>query len=628
MECGYETLGGGIVEEIYDFSDFGIVYGKEHTEFKTIAPKAEWVKLALYDDSHVHWREEIEMFRNEQGIWNCSVLGDLSGKCYTYLVCNEGRTYEVVDPFCKVSTDNSRRAQIFSAEELQVEGFAEHHVPQIPLEDSVVYEVHVRDFSIDETAFLKFPGKFLAFTDENGYCGHYSTGVNHLKEMGITHIHFMPIFDFKTVEEIGAREYNWGYDPELFNVPEGSYATNAEDGRVRIRELKKMIQFLHQEGFQIVMDVVYNHTYKNQNSSFNRLLPGIFYRLKEDGSFHDGSGVGNEFKTEEPFVRAYIIWSLKQWMKDYKIDGFRFDLMGLMDVETVKKIAEELRRENPNILLYGEPWTAMESGVPKEIQFQKGLQKGLQIGVFNDIFRDAIKGSPNCDTKGFIFGDCDINDLQAGILGEIEYSEKIKGFAEEAIEAINYISCHDDYILMDCIQKKNNESEESVLLRNKLAFSILLTSFGIPFIQAGTEFGRSKRGYKNTYCAGDSVNKIQWSDKERYEELFLHVKQLIEFRKEYGVFKLRKGEEIRKAVSFLEAEKDFIAYEIHVVGKPKIVIAHNSSQEKRSLRLSEIGDWWILSDGVGMDLTGRQITVTEETKNMLVPPLGSLILTK
>ncbi len=325
-----------------------------------------------------------------------------------------------------------------------------------------------------------------------------TTGVEHLKELGVTHVHLLPVYDFKTVDEYREDEYNWGYDPALYNTPEGSYATDPIDGRVRIKELKECIMALHEAGIQVVLDVVYNHTYESTHSNFNRLAPGYFYRLNEDGDFANGSGCGNELATEHLVVRKFIIDSLKYWLSEYKVDGFRFDLLALYDKETVEEIVRTLKSIRPDIILYGEPWVGWESALPEKDRFLKSKQRGLDIGLFNDDFRNAIKGDNDGYETGFVMERIDVKKwVELGIAASTSLPEDRTGYADRALEVVNYVSAHDNLVMWDKIEKSAGGYEyESKLQMHKLALSIVLTSFGTAFIQSGTEFVRTKKGMK------------------------------------------------------------------------------------------------------------------------------------
>jgi pullulanase len=359
----------------------------------------------------------------------------------------------------------------------------------------------------------------------------------------------MPVSDYVTVDEMNPVEYNWGYDPIQYNVPEGSYATNPR-GIERIKELKQMIHALRSKGIRVVLDVVYNHSFYSENSNFNRLAPNYYYRMR-GGQFTDGSGCGNEFNMSKPMMQKFLLDSLKYWMREYLIDGFRFDLMGLYDQETVDMICKELRRTNPTFLIYGEPWVGGHSGLQSKKMFLKGSQKGKYIAVFNDEFRDAVKGDNDGHGKGLISGNgLQLNHVKKGIAGEIAYNKQWCGFADEPIEVINYVCSHDNLILRDKVEKIAEESNEGYRLRmNRLAFTLMLMSFSTPFIHEGTEFYRTKHHDHNSYKSPDYINEVDWTLKEKYNSFYNYIEALIDFRQRMGLFN-QTAEEIRKNLKF------------------------------------------------------------------------------
>ena len=570
---------------IYLKEVFGNIYNSEYSIFKVWSPNRDNISLLLYPDSQGIYREEFSMTKDNQGIHSIVINKDLKGMYYTYLI--EGK-YEITDPYSRALSINSTRSAIIDLVDSHPEGWLHHEIPETnDLSKSVIYELHIKDFTYDNSGGVEYPGKFLGLAQRGTSFKGYSTGLDHLIELGITHVQLMPIFDFLTVNEDERtftidENYNWGYDPEHYNVPEGSYATNPADPLNRIKELKKLIMALHQAGIKVIMDVVYNHSYRNTDSNLYILHPG-YYRIREDGTLSNGSGCGNELATEHPMTKKYIIDSLKYWVEEYKIDGFRFDLMALIDVDTIEEIKEKLRAINKDIIIYGEPWAADTTILSQNKTTTKGSQRGKGFGLFNDDFRNAIKGDNNGYIKGFTQGNSDcLLKVETGIAGSINYDNKHIGFTKDPRESINYINSHDNLILYDKMKKVfPSESEKIIEEYNKLALSILFTSQGVPFIHAGNEFLRTKSLHHNSYNQPISVNAIDWSLKEKNYSLFKYTKDLIYIKKHWEEFSLKVSGEIRERLKFLylKEQENLIAYTIKSNDKSYLLIIHNGNQE-------------------------------------------------
>ncbi|MGM0508967.1 MAG: type I pullulanase, partial [Fusobacteriota bacterium] len=546
-------MGDALEEDIftYDGDDLGNNYTPEKTTFKVWTPVAKKVDVLVYDNSEDKNPEIYPMDRAKKGVWEKDIKKDLENKQYKYRVNIYGNINETVDPYARALNTNGKRGIIFDLEKTDPEGWSDDTKPTINeitdtnrYVDHVIWEVHVRDFSISENSGMKYKGKYLAFTEENTTLStdeKISTGINHLKELGITTIHLNPVYDFETVDETGKGDnyYNWGYDPYQYNVPEGSYATNPDD-LSRVIEFKKMVKALHENGFRVVMDVVYNHTFATGNSIFDELVPKYYYRINEDGEYYNGSGCGNEVATEKPMVRKFIIDSVKYWANEYHIDGFRFDLMGIMDVKTMDYIENELHKIDESIILYGEPWSAGNAGLDVDKQFEKGTQKNMNIAVFNDNIREAIKGGNDGVYPGFAMGKRNKElFIKRGVVGSINYNEKIKDFTANPGESINYASAHDNLTLWDKLKVSFRKEEESERIKmDRLSQVIVLTSQGVPFILAGEELLRSKNENHNSYKSGDEDNMIRWSRKAKYMDTFEYYKGLIKLRKEHSAFRM------------------------------------------------------------------------------------------
>lgn len=532
-------------------SDYGATYTEEQTSFRVWSPAASEMKLVLYDDWDDFYRTEHQMQDWGDGSWQVTISGDLEGKYYNYLMQPHGHSHwlEVLDPYAKASGPNSKRGLITDLRKTDPEGFREAiELPLIHPLRSVVYELHIRDFTVSSSSGAQHQGKYLGLSESGTRFKELTTGIDHLVELGVTHVHLMPIADFVTVDELDPKDYNWGYDPIQFNVPEGSYATSPKRTE-RIIELKKMIMAMHEKGLRVVLDVVYNHTYYS-DSNFNRLAPGYYYRMR-NGAFTNGSGCGNEVNFSKPMAQKFLIDSLKFWMNEYRIDGFRFDLMGLYDIETVDMLTKELRKTNPTFLLYGEPWVGGHSGLQAKKMFLKGAQRGKYIAVFNDDFRDAVKGDNDGYGKGLISGNGTvIQKIRRGIAGEIAYNKQITGFAEEPIEVVNYICAHDNLILRDKVEKITEGSDENYRMRmNRLAFALMIMSFSTPFIHEGSEFYRTKYHDHNSYASPDHINMVDWSLKEKYEHFYDYIRAMLKFRQRIGLFN-QTAEAIRKNLKF------------------------------------------------------------------------------
>lgn len=557
----------------------GFIYAPHETIFRVWSPLKEQIHLLLYSNADTIRRKSYPMFKSEDGVHEVIIGEDLKGYYYTYLI--DG-TLEVTDPYSVASSLNSVRSAIIDLNDSNPVGWEEQLIPTInnPC-DAIIYEVHIKDFTGDISSGAVNRGKYLGFVEKDTKYNNVSTGLSHLIDLGVTHIHLLPVYDFLTVREeaeffYNDDNYNWGYDPELYNVPEGSYSTQPNNPINRIVELKKMIMDLHNQGFKVIVDVVYNHTFRSKDSNFNILVPNYYYRTLEDGTFSNGSGCGNEVATRRPMVRKFIIDSLLYWVSEYKVDGFRFDLMALIDIDTMEAGIVELRKINPDIMIYGEPWSGGISTLPHNKTTTKGTQGNLSFALFNDNFRDAIKGNNDSNGKGFVQGNLDHKiAVETGITGSIYYDDGHIGFTMKPSETINYINSHDNLIITDKMQKVYPSMDNEGMKRlNKLAFSILLTSQGIPFIHAGNEFLRSKKGHHNTYNLPLSINGIDWSLKEKNLSYYNYFKDLIQLRKSYKAFRLTNSKEIKSKLKFMEypGSCTIIAYTIFEGDKYLLVI--------------------------------------------------------
>jgi pullulanase len=604
---------------ITSFTDrpLGALYSPEETTFVLWAPAATEVSLRLYGEPTT---DDILMEEEEDDTFSVTVPGDLAGRYYTYLLKTATGEEEIVDPYAKGLALNSTAAAVIDPARTVPEGFIEHKRPHLPYREAIIYEAHIRDLTTDPRAGFVYPGRLLGLTEERQQDG-TPIGTDHLVELGVTHLHLLPIQDFLSVDE-RKEEFNWGYDPEYYFSIEGSYIVERTDPHARARELKTLVRHLHEKGLGLVMDVVYNHTFRLQDSVYEKIAPGYFFRMK-NGVYTNGSGVGNELDTEKPMVRRLIRESLMYFLEEFQVDGFRFDLWGLMDIDFTLELVRTLREANPNVLLYGEPWGGAPSALPLHQMTLKGTQRNREFALFNDDFRNAIKGGNDDSTSGYVQGSIQgRNGTLTGIAGSISFSPQLYGFTAEPWESINYHTSHDNLILYDKLKWSTQEGDLLIAERTKLAFAILLLSFGIPFFHAGTEFMRTKYMNKNCYNLPDEINRIRWEDKIRWKDVHDYVRNLIAFRKKVEVFCCLSADEIREQLVFLYS--DFIiAFTLELTEGPfdSILIAHNPSSETKPLRYDTRGMELYAEEGV-FYTQGIQKNVTS------VAPVSSLVLVK
>lgn len=535
----------------------GAIYSKNETTFKVFAPNRDKIDLVITDDYKKVRRDIHPMKKDEMGIFTVSIKGDYDGYFYNYIVEDK---YEVTDPYAVSASINSMYSAVINLDDTNPEGFKESKHPDIKENEAIICELSVKNYTADESSGVYNRGKFLGLAEAGTRFKDVKTGLDNIEELGVTHVQLLPIYDFISVDEDHSRffhddNYNWGYDPELYFAPEGSYSTNPLDPKFRVREAKEMVKAFHDRGIGVIMDVVFNHTFKTIDSNLNTLAPKYYHRTNPDESFSNGSGCGNELASEKPFVRKLIIDSLVYWAKEYKIDGFRFDLMALIDLETIKIAIKELKKINTNIIIYGEPWMALSSPLAYDQQIWKGRQRSNGFGVFNDDFRDAIKGDVNSYGKGYIQGIFhNKHAIETGIRGSIDNGNGL-GFADDASETINYFNCHDNLIIYDKLAISLDDTSD-INSYIKLALGIIMLSFGKPFIYEGNEFNHSKKNDANSYRSPLYVNAIDWADKENNKEIFTYTKNLISLRKSIEAFKYTDYNEIEKRLKFIEGLDD------------------------------------------------------------------------
>jgi pullulanase len=565
---------------VYEGSDLGVSWTPKSTMVKIWAPTAQRIFFRLYKSGQGgEFIKEFQLLPADQGIWIYEIKENLEGLFYTIQIRDGiGWLKEGPDMYAKATGVNGKRGMIINPNKGNPPKWEmDNRHSMINPMDMVIYEVHIRDFSMSPSSGIKNKGKYLGFTETGTKLpSGETTGLDHLKELGITHVHLLPVADFYTVDELNTTaQYNWGYDPLNYNTPEGWYSTDPCDGTVRIRELKQLVMSLHNSGMGVIIDVVYNHTGLIFESYFNQTVPGYFYRFNHDGTFSDGSGCGSELATEREMVRKYIIDSVAYWAEEYHIDGFRFDLMGLIDIETMNQIRTRLDKIDPKIFIYGEGWSAGASPLPEKFRAVKTNTSRLdRIASFCDDLRNGLKGSPfDKNNAGFISGvTLREEQLKFGIIGAIEHDQIIynfvdtsrKAWANSPAQCVNYVSCHDNYTLFDKLQYSCPEaSPETIERMARLAFAVIFTSQGVPFIHAGEEMLRSKGGHPDSYRSPDYINQIDWTRKVHYSGLISFFKNCIQLRLQHPAFRIFDGDIVRSKLRFFgKYIPGVIAYEL------------------------------------------------------------------
>lgn len=617
----------------YGGNDLGNIYTPQHTKFRLWAPTASEAKLVTYKKWSDKIGTEINMQQGEKGTWITELKGNQKGLFYTYKVKIGDKWTEAVDPYVRAASVNGDKGAVVDLEETNPKNWKVNKKPKFKNpEDAIIYELHVRDLSIQPESGIKHKGKYLGVT-EKGTKGPegVKTGLDYIKDLGVTHVQFLPIFDYASVNEetLNEPQYNWGYDPKNFNVPEGSYSTNPYEPTVRITELKQMIQTLHDNNLRVVMDVVYNHMYNAAESNFHKLVPGYYYRYNEDGTFANGTGVGNDTASERKMMRKFMVDSVTYWAKEYNLDGFRFDLMGIHDYETMNEIRKGVNQIDPSIILHGEGWD-LNTPLAAELKAnQKNAEKMKGIAHFNDNIRDGLKGSVFEDTdNGFVNGKQNMEDrIKKGITAGIDYDTNSSTY-QDPEQVLTYVEAHDNHTLWDKLELTNSgDSEEVRKQMHKLSSSILLTSQGIPFLHAGQEFMRTKYGDHNSYKSTDSINQMDWLRRAAYNNEVEYMKGLIDLRKKYPAFRMTSAEQIKKDISFIDAPKNVVAYTIDGKGNENkteyFMVAHNANREAVDITLPSKGPWKVLVDG--KQAGSKTLYVVHDNK-IKVPALSSFVL--
>ena len=592
----------------YTGNDLGVTYTKASTKLRVWAPTATAVDVVTYKESDSPSSSGVltKMSYDSKGTWVATLKGDRNGTVFNYRVHVNNTVNEAVDPYVRATTVNGYRGVIVNLDATDPKGWsaAKPKFSGQPT-DAVIYELHVRDLSMDQSSGISeaHKGKYLAFTDLNTTNKGQKTGVSAIKELGVTHVELLPIFDYATVNE-NMPSFNWGYDPQNYNVPEGSYSSDPTNPTKRIIELKSAIASMHKTGLRVNMDVVYNHVSNANTFSQNLIVPGYFFRRDDNGNLTSGSGCGNDVASERPMVRKFIVDSVKYWASEYNLDGFRFDLMGLMDIQTINEITSALKKIDPTILVIGEGWNMGTLAADKRAN-QLNISKLNGVSHFNDQIRDGIKGSvfDSADT-GFATGKFTSKmNVLAGIVGNTDYSTEIvtKWTTTTPGQSVNYVESHDNMTLADKITASvKNVAPADVAMLSQLAGSMALLSQGLPFLQAGQEFLRSKGGDTNSYKSSDLVNSLKWSTKATNASTVKFYQGLIALRKAHPAFRMATTDQVRKNLAFLTSPEGTIAYSLNGSAvkdsAATLVVVHNANTSAQTITLPKSGNWSILVD--------------------------------
>ncbi|NLP28635.1 MAG: type I pullulanase [Clostridia bacterium] len=619
----------------YTDKELGAKYTKDYTIFRLWSPVASFVNLLLYENGDPAIEEEAKKYKmvEKNGLWEVKVKGNLKGLFYTYEIKVFDEVNEVVDPYAKSCGINGLRAAILNLKETNPKNFYSYKGPQVDhYNDAIIYEASIRDISIHPDSGIYHKGKFLGLAEENTVSSKgLSTGLSHILELGVTHVQLMPIYDFHyiSVDERHPYKYNWGYDPQNYNVPEGSYATDPYNPFLRIYELKKLIKTLHKNGLGVIMDVVYNHVFHHETSNFEKIFPGYYFRQYDDGSYCQGTGCGNDTASERSMMRKFIIDSVVYWAEEYNLDGFRFDLMGIHDIETMNQIYEKLKSTGRKLIVYGEGWYLNTNIRDDQKANIYNSFKMKEIGFFNDKIRDTIKGSVfNIHERGFVSdNDATVDTIKfcaAGCALNI-FGKPATFYSPE--QNINYSSCHDNYTLWDKLKLScPNATEEELKNMTKLADGIILTSMGVPFLHAGSEFCRTKGGIENSYNSADTINRMDWYEKGKYLDVMEYYKGLIKLRKEHKAFRMYDKDQVANYLKFLTGGRSCVAFilENHANGDiwKDIIVIYNGANHCNSVSIPD-GTWNVV---VNKESAGTDILETIEGSNLAVESTSMMVL--
>ena len=633
----FEIYNSADFEKAYTYTgtDLGATWTHSQTTFRLWAPTAASVMVCLYESGNPDENdlmETLSMTRDVQGTWIASKSCDLNGIYYTYLVNVDGQDVEACDPYARTTGINGHRAMIMDLSAANPESWDLDKDPNFdkPITDSVIYELHVRDLSMNGHSGIQNKGKFLGLAESGTKNPDgLSTGLDYIKNLGVTHIHLLPIYDYGfTDESLPLPQYNWGYDPVNFNVPEGSFSTYPYHGEVRVRELKQLVKTLHDNGLSIVMDVVYNHVYDGPEFCFNKIVPGYFSRINADGVWSNGSVCGNDTASERNMVRKYIVDSVCYWADEYHIDGFRFDLVGLIDVQTMNEITTEVHKIHPNVIFYGEGWD-MPTNLTKpdvELAIQPNSTKMPAFSFFNDTIRDLLRGKiQNHTAPGYINGLPTSKEiLNACFMG-------MPTWAAEPYQCINYVSCHDNHTLFDRIAlTAPNASESDRIRMNRLAAAFSILSQGVPFFHAGEEMLRTKPdgndGFdENSYRSADEVNAIRWENlsKPDHRKTIDYYRGLIAFRKAHSALRSQYRKDVFNSVQMIPFRNQHVVLFRVQDEEKEIFLIFNASSEAVSVNLPA-GSWDLM---IHDDIAGTN-SLAQKEGTVEVAPISATVLTR
>ncbi|MDT8859344.1 type I pullulanase [Alkalihalobacillus sp. MEB130] len=583
----------------YSGNDLGVTYTKEQTKVAVWAPIATKVNILLYKKWHDETGERYTCSRDGKGVWRAELDGDYESIWYLFEVYVNQSWRKVIDPYAKFLSINGQKAMIGDHAKTQLAQWPKLEPLSSP-NDMIIYELHIRDFTIGRNNGIKHKGQFVGMTEEGTMDPHHLiTGIDYLERMGITHVELLPVQEFGSIDESNRQDpnhYNWGYDTTHFFVPEGSYATDPYDGYSRNRELKLLIASLHKKQIRVIMDVVFNHLYIWEDSPLEQIVPGYFFRHTDENEMSNGTGVGNDFAAERNMARKMIVDAISYWIEEFHVDGFRFDLMGILDTETMKQVAKETKKATKDIFILGEGWDLPTSYPPELRAITDQARELPQIAFFQDRFRDGIKGSTfESIQPGFVSGnDFSIDEIVSGVRGSMELFSSPK-------QAINYVEAHDNHTLWDKL-KEIHPHEETELLqkRHRLATSIVMLSQGIPFLHAGQEWFRTKYGCENSYNQPDWVNQFDWNQRAYFEKTVNYIRGLIKIRRAHPAFRMETYKAIKEHFHLMLVESDCIAYHLRNLGEldrwDDIIVIHNASLYKKRIPLPKNTDWYVVVD--------------------------------
>ncbi|NBU23120.1 MAG: type I pullulanase [Actinobacteria bacterium] len=622
----------------YAGDDLGNTYSAAGTDFRLWAPTATEAELLIYSSAaDAKPSKTISMAKSEKGTWTARLEGDQHLTIYTYRVKLGSEWSEAVDPYVKAATINGTKGVVVDLAKTNPVGWLTHQKPAFSgiATDAVFYELHVRDLSVDTSSGIVNKGKFLGLTEAGTTTpnGKTKTGVDSIVDLGVTHLQLLPIYDYKTVDESRNDQFNWGYDPLNFNVPEGSYSTAPANPVNRIQELKQTIQYLHGRGLRVVMDVVYNHVFDAGSHSFERLVPGYFFRKDANGGFSNGTGVGNEIASERSMASKYIVDSSLYWAKEYRLDGFRYDLMGILDTKTMNSVRQGVDKIDDDFLIIGEGWNMGDvlSAELKANQFNASQMP--RIAHFNDGIRDGLKGSVfKAEENGWASGRASSKlEVMAGIAGEIEYGGMVRGSwgASAPDQSVSYVEAHDNLTLYDKLKSSMPGTTEAERQRVfALASSVAILAQGIPFIHAGQEFMRTKGGDENSYKSPDSVNSLKWDERSKNATMVNYFKGLLEIRKSNSAFRMSKVGEVKQKLKFAATSPDLIAYSLDATQQgnsvKRLFVVHNSSKRVKTVKLPVSGPWKVLAQGSVAKASG--IGSVRSMSQISIPAQSTVVL--